>query len=274
MWACARGKAEACVMLYQWNHHAISLKNKEGLNPVEIAKAYQQQAIAESLETLENHRQSSILNDQKGSILMEQQSSSNSSSLRGFGSLDKLVSDAHVFAVPSRPVVSGKRPHSELSSDLTRRLSIEIPPQHVPLHRAPSTQSDGWSLDVMSNSPKPVKKTESTHNPLLRHITKRSSIEVLPYSSMMGTTQSTPEQLAAVRREMNNVKAASEPRHVSHFHALDKHRYMKNILPCETIFFMHYHVELWWFKSTTIYFNQFFVIALFFNVSFYLIFLS
>ena len=190
-------------MLYQWNHHAVRICNKDGLLPVQVAEKYQHNKICDSLRTLEQQRQD--------------KSPVHSTVEAGI--------PPHVFAIPSKPVTVGKRSHSDAVGltegvGLMHRLSIEIPKPSAGHKGKPSTQKP-WP-EQMVTSPEGIESPSGYS--ASRYTAKRTSIEVLPYSTLNTPPVSTPPghqgvltgtgELSAIRRDLHNVKASSEPRHV------------------------------------------------------------
>ncbi|KAG5895919.1 hypothetical protein JTB14_031823 [Gonioctena quinquepunctata] len=69
MWACARGHTETAVMLYKWNHLALSMKNTTNQTALECARANNNFDLVKELEKLELRR------DKANMLLQSNQSS-------------------------------------------------------------------------------------------------------------------------------------------------------------------------------------------------------
>ena len=201
MWSCARGNLEASVMLYQWNHNALTMCNKQGMVPIQVAHHNSHTHIGSHLQCLEQQRQNNLINS--------------------CGNNGGKLLHSPVFAVPSNPVpvVSGKRPHSDVGSkggNTMNRLSIDIPKpaldqQQQGVLSGQCSYPQQLPEGMVTTSPGELSQLDHSDYPS-RYITKRSSIEVLPFSSLINT-KSIPEQ-TTIRRDMENVKALSEPRHI------------------------------------------------------------
>ena len=185
--------------------------NKQGLLPIQVAQKYSRTKICENLKTLEAQRKNHLV--QPMSHVSD-------------GVPDGTSHTANVFVLPTKPVRTGKRSHTDAvltkrGDDMLDKLSIEIPKTGPPhqgknggswqeqMVTSPEGRLHDMSQDItdnMSPADSPGYQTSS-----VRCISKRSSIEVLPYN-LLNTPNSTQE-LSAVRRDFSNVKASSEPPH-------------------------------------------------------------
>ncbi|XP_074029388.1 calmodulin-binding transcription activator isoform X5 [Leptinotarsa decemlineata] len=69
MWACARGHTETAVMLYKWNHMALSMRNSTNQTALECARINNHVDLVKELEKLELRR------DKANMLLQSSQSS-------------------------------------------------------------------------------------------------------------------------------------------------------------------------------------------------------
>lgn len=57
MWACALGHLEAAVVLYKWDHRALTIPDSLGRLPLSIARSRGHTKLAECLEQLQREEQ-------------------------------------------------------------------------------------------------------------------------------------------------------------------------------------------------------------------------
>ena len=73
MWACARGKLDAAVVLYRWKPSCLVTLNRDGQQPLAIARMMGHSNLAQTLECLEAERQRQQMSQQNRQHTQQQQ---------------------------------------------------------------------------------------------------------------------------------------------------------------------------------------------------------
>ena len=73
MWACARGKLDAAVVLYRWKPSCLVTLNRDGQQPLAIARMMGHSNLAQTLECIEAERRRQQMSQQNRQHTQQQQ---------------------------------------------------------------------------------------------------------------------------------------------------------------------------------------------------------
>uniref|UniRef100_A0A8D8YD88 Calmodulin-binding transcription activator 1 n=1 Tax=Cacopsylla melanoneura TaxID=428564 RepID=A0A8D8YD88_9HEMI len=187
MWACHKGHRDTALLLYQWNHTALSIVNSSSQSPVECARVKGFVEIADEIDRLENIRKandsatsmfkmSERNNDEFGNIADEfhgvAHEFSNVTELTD--EFDQSRDEDDLFLHPSNVAAVRNLPESPKYKILSVELHLKIPTS--------CGAANSLSNDSVVNSPSSP-ASSSTQAKLVKRASVDSGIHVLDTSS-------------------------------------------------------------------------------------------